>query len=569
MRFSSLFVETHKASKGSNAGSGYRLLTRAGYVEPLGSGLVSLLPLGVRVTERLCRILREEMNRLGGQEVLVPLVNPARLWRMSGRDALLNEDMVRFKDRYGHDLVLAPTHEEAMVELVRSRMRSYRALPLFLYQIQLKFRDEERPSGGLVRAREFLMKDGYSFHRSFAELNNFFPKVFQAYERLFSRCGIQAIAADSGVGLMGGDRAYEFLFLSKSGDDRVIICDGCGYTANFEVALGQAENDREAPREIELVHTPGQYTTAQLGAFLKLPPRKLAKPMVFSDTRGAVMAVMRGDHEVSVEKLSRLLGRPGLRKASREELAELGLMPGYLSPLGEIGSRIPSVVDQACANNPNMVYGSNEQDYHYLNVNFGRDFASERVADIARINETHSCIHCGTPLKNSPATELGNIFRLGDAYSRAMGLSVQNERGERFYPFMGSYGIGVGRLMSAIAESSSDKDGIVWPEALAPFGVYLMAVGKSPNVSRACEDIYRQLGSDVLFDDRDEAASRKFKDADLMGIPYRIVVSPTTVREGTVEVRSRVGGTEEVLSIEQALEFVRERYLRYRNGSEA
>jgi len=568
MRFSSLFVETQKATKGSHSDSGYRLLARAGYVEPLGSGLFSLLPLGVRVTDRLCGILREEMNRLGGQEVLVPLVNPAELWQASGRDTLLKEDMVRFKDRHGHDLVLAPTHEEAMVELVRRRMRSYRSLPLFLYQFQLKFRDEERPSGGLVRAREFLMKDGYSFHRSFAELNNFFPKVFQAYERLFSRCGIKAIAADSGVGLMGGDRAYEFLFLSRSGDDKVIICDGCGYTANFEVALGQAENDREAPREIESAHTPGRRTTAQIAAHLKLPVRKLAKPMVFSDERGAVMAVVRGDHEVSVEKLSRLLGRPGLRKAGREELAELGLIPGYLSPLGEIGSRLPSVVDQACANNPNMVYGSNEQDYHYLNVNFGRDFASERVADIARINETHSCIHCGTPLKNRPATELGNIFRLGDAYSRAMGLSVQNERGERFYPHMGSYGIGVGRLMSAVAESGADEDGIVWPEALAPFGAYLMGVGKSPNVARACEDLYRQLGSDVLFDDRDEAVSRKFKDADLMGIPYRVIVSPTTVREATVEVRSRADGTEEVLSIEKALEFVRERYLRYRHGSD-
>ncbi len=569
MRFSSLFVETQKASKGANADSGYRLLARAGYVEPLGSGLFSLLPLGVRVTERLCRIIREEMNRLGGQEVLVPLVNPAELWQASGRDAVLKEDMVRFKDRHGRDLVLAPTHEEAMVELVRRRMRSYRSLPLFLYQFQLKFRDEERPSGGLVRAREFLMKDGYSFHRSFAELNNFFPQVFQAYERLFSRCGIQAIAADSGVGLMGGDRAYEFLFLSKSGDDRVIICDGCGYTANFEVALGQAENDREPPREIESVHTPGQRTTAHIAAYLKLPTRKLAKPMVFSDDKGAVMAVVRGDHEVSVEKLSRLLGRPGLRKATREELAELGLIPGYLSPLGEIGSRLPSVVDQACANNPNMVYGSNEQDYHYLNVNFGRDYASERVADIARINETHSCIHCGSPLKNRPATELGNIFRLGNSYSRAMGLSVQNERGERVYPYMGSYGIGIGRLMSAVAEAGADEEGIIWPEALAPFGVYLMGVGKSPKVVQASEELYRQLGADVLFDDRDELVSRKFKDADLMGIPYRVIVSPATVRDGTVEVRTRADGSEEVLTIEQALEFLRGRYLRHRHGSDA
>ncbi|MFN2312690.1 MAG: proline--tRNA ligase, partial [Spirochaetia bacterium] len=526
------------------------------------------LPLGVRVTERLCRMIREEMNRLGGQEVLVPLVNPAELWQTSGRDALLHEDMVRFKDRHGHNMVLAPTHEEAMVELVRRRMSSYRSLPLLLYQFQLKFRDEERPSGGLVRAREFLMKDGYSFHKSFAELNNFFPKVFQAYERLFIRCGIHAISADSGVGFMGGDRAYEFLFLSKSGDDRVIICDGCGYTANFEVALGQAENDREAPREIELVHTPGRRTTAHLAAFLELPLRKLAKPMVFSDAMGAVMAVVRGDHEVSVEKLSRLLGRPTLRKASLEKLAALGFIPGSLSPLGEIGSRIPSVVDPACANNPNMVYGSNEQDYHYLNVNFGRDFASERVADIARINETHSCIHCGTPLKNRPATELGNIFRLGTAYSRAMGLSVQNERGERCFPYMGSYGIGVGRLMSAVVEAGADKDGIVWPEALAPFGAYLMGVGKSPNVARAAEDLYQKLGADVLFDDRHESVSRKFKDADLIGIPYRIIVSQATVRDGTVEVRSRADGTEDVLTIEQTIEFVRDRYLRHRHGDD-
>ncbi len=549
MRYTSLFATTMRRAPHGSKVLSFQLLSRAGYLRQTGHGLYAYLPLGMRVIEKLKTILREEMNYLGGQEVLAPLVSVPDGWQRSGRDRLIGAHMASFRDRFGRSLVLSPTHEEAMVELVRSSVTSYRQLPVFVYQIQNKFRDEERTRGGLIRAREFLMKDGYSFHRTFADLNNFFPKVFAAYKRIFARCGLPVIPAEAGVGYMGGDKSFEFLLPSDAGEDTVIRCPGCGYTANSEVAFGNIDIPSEVPAPITRVPTPGCRTVEQLAAHLHLPRSKIAKAMVFSAERGPVLAVVRGDHDVSIEKLTQQLQEPIHGAAPIEELQLHGLIPGYLSPIGlekevrELDMQLRIVIDESVANTPNLVYGTNDHGYHYLNVNFGRDFETERVADISRITAGHTCFYCNTPLERLRAIELGNIFRLGDYYTRRMELTLHDERGNRVYPQMGSYGIGLGRLMAAIVENGHDEHGIIWPPEIAPYQAYLMSIGKSASIKQRAERLYKRLGDGALLDDRNESVSVKFKDADLIGVPYRVVLSSTTLNDGMVEVRERAGGT--------------------------
>ncbi len=549
MRHSALFATTlRRAPHGSKVPS-FRLLARGGYLRQTGPGLFAFLPLGMRVIRNLKAIIREEMEVLGGQELLAPVVSPAETWQRSGRDRLIGAHMAGFRDRFGRSLVLSPTHEEVMVELVRSSVASYRQLPLFMYQIQTKFRDEERARGGLIRAREFLMKDGYSFHRTFADLNNFFPKVFAAYRRIFEHCGLEVVAAEAGVGYMGGEKSYEFLLPCDSGEDAVISCPECGYTANSEVAFGNIDVTAEIPAAMKRVATPGCRTVAQLAKQLQMPLSKIAKSMVFSAESGPVLAVVRADHDVSLEKLAQLLHEPVHGAASKEELELYGLIPGYLSPIGLNGEvsgldmNLRIVIDESVANTPNLVYGSNEDGYHYVNVNFGRDYDARIVADISRITAGHTCFYCETPLERVRAIELGNIFRLGDYYTRRMNLTLHDEHGRSIHPQMGSYGIGLGRLMAAVVEQHHDEDGIVWPAELAPYQVYLMAIGKSASIKQRAEQLYRRLGDLALFDDRNDSVSVKFKDADLMGIPYRVVISSTTLSDGMVEVRERAGGT--------------------------
>jgi len=544
MRYSQLLAKTLRETPETVKAASYQLLLRGGFIRPLAQGLYSFLPLGQRVIRNVKRIISEEMEALGGQEVAVPLVNPLDIWNRSGRDELIHGDMVQFSDRIGHNLVLSPTHEEAMVELVRASLHSYRDLPVFLFQFQSKFRDEERPRCGLVRTKEFLMKDGYSFHRSFTDLNNFFPRMFAAYTRIFERCGVPVTAAQAGVGYMGGDRSFEFLMASECGDDYLVECENCGYKANTEVAVGVKDIEAGAPLEMEKVYTPGCRNMSRLGSYLELPGRKLAKSMVFATSRGLVMAVVRGDHEVSLEKLSQAVKLPILRFATVEELTEAGLVPGYFSPLGlerpsPGGKRLLIVADDAITDSPNLVYGANETDYHYVNVNFGRDLDADRTGDIARIAEGTSCVHCGTALSHKRVMELGHIFRLGDFYSRAMELFVHEERGKKIYPYMGSYGIGLGRLISGIVEANHDEGGIVWPHEIAPFKYYVMSIGKSAKVTRVVEYVYENLAPGALIDDRHESISVKFKDADLLGLPYRVVISGQTISNNEVEVMDR------------------------------
>ncbi len=567
MRYSRLFPKTLRAVPKGVTSPGYRLLYRGGFIRNLGRGLFSFPPLGVRVLHRLEAIIRAEMNALGGQEALAPVVNPIEIWQRSGRHHLVDSDMVTFKDRLGRDLVLATTHEEAMVEMVRTGMHSYRDLPVFLYQFQEKYRNEERTRNGLIRSREFIMKDGYSFHRSFSDLNNFFPKVFRAYQRIFAVCGLDVIAAEAGVGYMGGEKSFEFLAPSSVGDDYVIVCDKCGYAANREVAVG-VNNTRLTrsgrPREMKKIHTPGCDNMARLAERLELPRSALAKTMVFSSGGDLIMAVVRADFDVSVEKLARVIGTSMLRRARPEELTERGLCPGFVSPLNLNGEAVV-VVDRLAADTSNLVYGANVDGAHYVDVNFGRDFDADAVGDIARADPDAECVHCGGPLVERRAIELGNIFRLGTVYSEAMELVVNDEHGRPIYPYMGSYGIGMGRLIAAIVDAHHDDDGIIWPVSVAPFHVYIMSIGKSFAVKDAAEGIALDFGDEALYDDRHESIGTKFKDFLLLGIPFRIIVSVATASDGTVELFDRRNGETEKVSVGSVRSHVEARLEGYRS----
>jgi prolyl-tRNA synthetase len=500
----------------------------------------------MRVVQKITAIVREEMERLGGQEVLVPLVNPRELWIASGRDTLIERDMVRFRDRGGRDLVLSPTHEEAMVELMRSGARSYRDLPQFLYQFQTKFRDEDKTRCGLVRAREFVMKDAYSFHRSFAELNGFFPKVFAAYREIFRRCGVAVTPAQGGVGYMGGQRSYEFLMPSECGDDYLVSCDHCDYAANEDVAIGEKSAVQERLRPLRSIEVPEQRSLSEVCELLELPRARLLKAMLYRTFDRYVMAVVRGDQEVSEEKLGAVLDTSVVGPAQSDQLRELEVPGPWLSPMDlppTARQRITIVIDDGCADAGNLLAGGNVPGVVFADANFGRDYEADHVADITRIQEGSTCRVCGAgTLHRTRAMELGNMFRLGEFYTKRMNYWVREEDGRKRFPHMGSYGIGIGRLLAAVVDANRDDRGIVWPTELAPYTVFLMSIGKSLPVRDVVEEIYAELGPGVLYDDRRESISHKLKDADLLGIPLRVIVSRDAVQEGFVEIGVRRDG---------------------------
>ena len=543
MRYSRLVSTTTRQTPRGARTPGHIALVKGGFVRSLSQGLFSLLPLGVRVMARLTDLIRHEMEGLGGQEVLLPLVNPIEIWQQSGRQAFLGDDLVQFLDAGGKRVVLAPTHEEAMVELVRSVLTSYRQLPMFLYQFQEKYRNEKRTRAGLIRTREFVMKDGYSFHRSSTELNNFFPKVFSAYERIFRACNVPTITAEAAVGMMLGERSYEFLMPCSFGDDTVTYCPSCGYAANKDVAVGSLEIPSEPPRAAQPARTVDARTIRRISEQLDLPPDRIAKTMVYSDGSRVILAVVRGDQEVSTEKLAHLLGAPSVRLAERGQLESMGIDPAYVSPLDlpDTADRagICIVVDAVVAATPNLAISANSADTHMVNVNFGRDVDGDLMGDVARVLPGASCIQCGATLVEERVVELGNIFKLGDYYTRRMRLSLVDVNDRRIYPSMGAYGIGMGRLLGAIAEANTDKRGIAWPTRLAPYTFFLMGIGRARNVSRTADSIHERFPDQVLYDDRRVSISTKFRDADLIGIPYRIIVSARTLDRNEIEILER------------------------------
>ncbi|MBI9108002.1 MAG: proline--tRNA ligase [Spirochaetales bacterium] len=539
MRYSQVFGNnTLRHNPSTSKSISYSMLLRGAYVRAIGSGLFALLPMGIRVMNNIKAIIREEMEALGGQEMSLPLVVPYNLWKKTGRDQLVGKELVRFSDRAGHELVLSTSHLEPITQLARLSINSYRDFPRFLYQFETKFRDEEKVKFGLFRAKEFTMKDAYSFHRSYVDLNNFFPKVYKAYKAIFDKCGIETVVAESAVGSLSGDRAYEFLMPCSWGDTKIIKCSSCGYYANIDVAVGIKKKISEIPLDSIEIATPGCSSFETLQAFLDVPAERIAVTTLYKTIHGWALVTCRGDYQVSTEKLSRLLEDPVIGPATDEEVTAAGLLPGYMFPSNEItGFRF--VIDDLVAESNNLVVGADKAGRHILNANFGRDFESELVGDIARIHADNKCIRCTTVLEEMQAIEVGNIFKLGDFYSKSIGLSFTEENGDVVHPHMGSYGIGLGRLMSAVVEANHDERGIKWPEALSPYNFFLMGIGKSFRVKNVVENISEELGSDVLFDDRHESVGIKFKDFDLLGLPYRIVVSTKSLQDGNVEFYER------------------------------
>lgn len=555
MKYSQLLGKTLRKTPEKFRSKGHALLLQAGFIRRLGLGLYSYLPLGFRVTENIKTVMREELDALGGQEIQIPIITPFRIWKSGGRLDLIGSELVKFRDREGRRYVVSPSHEEAAAELLKMSMKSYRDFPVFLYEFQQKFRDEEKARCGLIRTKEFTMKGAYSFHRSYTDLNNFFPKIFSAYRRIFSNCGVETVTAEAGVGYIGGEKSYQFMFPADYGDDVAIICDYCGYSANRNVAVGKKGGYNEVPAVLEVVHTPGCETMDDLSSCLDEPKHKLVKPMVYKTNDEYVMAVVRGDYEVSLEKLRSFLGKPVLRKASAEELEEMGLIPGYLSPLG-MDNSIRVVLDDSVTNSSNLVLGSNDRGYHYINANFGRDFESKEIGDISRIKAEDYCLQCGHPLHEVQAVKLGNIFRLGDFYSKGLGLSFTDENGKKIFPQMGAYGIGIGRLMTAVVEANHDEKGIIWPENLAPYRAFLMGIGKSPRVKRTFDQIYNDFPEHFLADDREESPGIKFQDADLIGLPLRLVLSTKNLRENKVEFSDRKTGKTWLVGLDRISDFL-------------
>ena len=544
MRMSNLFGRTQREVPAEAELVSHRLALRAGLIRPLAAGIYSYLPLGWRVLQRIEQIMRQEMDAIGGQEINMPVVNPAELWQATGRyqAPAPGAALVRFQDRTEHDLVLAMTHEEVVADLLRQEIRSYRQLPLMIYHIQTKFRDEPRPRGGLVRAREFTMKDAYSCHTDAASLDEYYPQMYEAYVNIFARCGVQAVPVPADSGVMGGSTSHEFMLLSEQGEDTLALCPACGYAANLERATFRKQpRVVEPPAPMEEISTPDTRTIAELCQLLGITADRTLKALFYTTGEGeVVMAVIRGDLEANLTKLSNALGGAELRLSTDEELTKAGIVAGYASP---IGLNLRVVGDDSLTPGSNWVAGANRAGYHLRNVNYPRDFQVTVVADIAAARSGDACPECGAPLSMAQGIEAGHLFKLGTRYSEALGARFLDRDGQSRPVVMGSYGIGTGRLMQGIIEQNHDEHGIIWPPAVAPYQVHLVALGMTqPEVVQASDELYARLvngGFEVLYDERDESAGVKFNDADLIGLPWRITVSRKTVAAQSVELKGR------------------------------
>jgi prolyl-tRNA synthetase len=550
MRMTRLFSQTLREAPSDAEVASHRLLVRAGFIRQLAAGIFSYLPLAKRSMAKIENILREEMNAIGGQEIEMPVVHPADLWKETGRWYGIGAEMGRFKDRADRDMVLAMTHEEVVADLVRKEIRSYRQLPALIYHIQTKWRDDPRPRAGLIRVREFTMKDSYTLDADWEGLDRQYRAHYQAYFDIFSRCGLRAVAVRSDVGMMGGRTAHEFMYLTPVGEDTLILCDRCGYSANRQIArIARPPAPEEEPRAVRRVATPNAATIEDLAAFLRVPKTRTAKALFMMaavpDGEGAkerlVLALIRGDMEVNETKLVNALKASELRPARDDEIRASGAVPGYGSAVGVRGAIV--VADESVAGSPNLVGGANEEGYHLENLNYGRDFQADVVADLAVAGEGDPCPDCEGPLRASRGVEVGNIFKLGTRYADAMGCTFLDRDGTSKPVVMGSYGIGVGRLLACIAEEHHDEHGLTWPVTVAPYQLHLVGLsGAGDEVQLAADSLYAELtrqGVEVLYDDREESPGIKFADADLIGIPVRATVSRRTLARDVVELRTR------------------------------
>jgi len=556
MRFSQALLPTLKEEPKDAELASHKLMLRAGLVRPLASGIFTYMPLGWRVLKKIEDILREEMDAIGGQELKLPLVQPAEPWRESGRWYSYDQELMRFKDRTNRDMVLATTHEEAVTDLVRREVKSYRQLPLILYQIQMKFRDEPRPRGGLIRVREFIMKDAYSFHATVEDLDEFYPKIYQAYINIFRRCGLDPTVVEADPGLIGGFASHEFMLPNDSGEDLFVKCINCDYAANLANAVAQKEpvDNKEEELPLEEVATPGCYTIEAVANFLKIPTKKTAKAVFYRVGDQIAFVVIRGDLEVNEAKLARLLKTANFTPATEDEIKAIGAVPGYASPIGlkEQSKNLKVIIDDSIPKCKNLVSGANKEGYHLKNVNYPRDFKADMVADIATVREGDRCARCGAKLEIKRAIELGHLFKLGTRYSEAMGATFLDKDGKEKPFIMGCYGIGTGRLMAAVIEKNHDERGIIWPLEIAPFHVVILILNTDETAQvELGNELYERLEAEkieVLLDDRDASAGFKFKDAELIGIPLMLVIGPRGIQNKTVELQRRRDGVKREIS---------------------
>jgi prolyl-tRNA synthetase len=556
MRLSQLFFTTLRDDPAEAEMPSHRLLVRAGYVRQLGSGIYSLLPLGFRVAKRIEQVIREEMDRIGSQELEMPVVHPAEVWKESGRYFKIGPELARFKDRGDRDMVLAMTHEEVVALLLRDIVKSYRQLPVMVYHFQTKFRDEPRSRGGLIRVREFVMKDAYSCDRDAAGLDHSYELQRQAYVRIFERLGLETVGVGADVGIMGGTEALEFMVVNEFGEDTLVLCDACDYAANQQVAsVGKATPEPEDALPMEEVETPGATTIDALATFLDVPTSRTAKATFFVTGDGRfVVAIVRGDFDVNETKLvNAVKAVGGVRPAQVEEIRARGMEAGYGSPLGARDAVV--VVDELVPRSPNLVAGANRVGWHVRNVNVPRDYTPDVVAEIANAREGDPCPRCGSPVKLRKGIEVGNIFKLGTDFTVPLGATYLGEDGREHPIVMGSYGIGVGRNMACIVEAHHDGKGIVWPAEVAPYAAHLVELGgdREPAVREAAERLHQvalDAGREILWDDRSESPGVKFTDAELLGMPWVLTVSPRSLGAGGVEVTNRATGERSTRSIE-------------------
>ena len=554
MRMSRLFSQTLREVPNDAETASHQLLMRAGFIRPLASGIFSYLPLARRAMTRIENIMREEINAIGGQEVTMPVVQPADIWQETGRWYQIGSEMGRFKDKAGRDMVLAMTHEEVVAALVRDEIRSYRQLPALIYHIQTKWRDDPRPRAGLIRVREFTMLDSYSLDASWDGLDRQYQAHFRAYQNIYQRCGLPVVAVLSDSGMMGGQMAHEYIYLTPIGEDTLLFCDACGYSANRQVARARrAQPAKEELLAIEKVATPQTKTIADLAELLHIPAQRTAKavfmmarPAAAAQTEEAegeefIFAIVRGDMEVNETKLANVVKARELRPATEAEIRATGAVPGYASPVGLKNVKV--VVDELVPSSPNLVAGANEEGYHLCNVNYGRDYQADIVADITAAGEGGACPNCVAPMHSSRGVEVGNIFKLGTRYSLAMGCNFRAENGESLPVIMGSYGIGVGRLLACIAEEHHDDKGLAWPVGVAPYPLHMVVLenktGQTEALAADLETRLQAAGLEALVDDRQESAGVKFMDADLIGLPLRLTVSERALKQGGVEFKRR------------------------------
>jgi prolyl-tRNA synthetase len=558
MRWTHALIPTHKEDPSDAETVSHRLMLRSGMMRKVSSGIYNYLPLGWRAIKKVEEIVREEMDRAGCQELLMPIVGPSELWRETGRWDVYGKELWRVRDRNDREFVLGPTHEEIVTDIVRNEVRSYRQLPFTLYQIQTKFRDEIRPRFGVVRAREFIMKDAYSFHRDEASLDETYRVICEAYDRIFDRCGLTYRPVEAATGAIGGSVSHEYMVLSDTGESEVIVCD-CGYAATSERAEGgvpgvPADAD---PRAMERVDTPGMKTIEEVAGFLGVDPWRLVKTIIYEADGRPVAALIRGDREINEEKLAIALGVDLLRPAEPGVIEKVtGAPVGFAGPVGLEGLEI--MADHSVEPLVNVVVGGNAADVHIRNANVGRDFEVTAFHDIALIGKGDRCPRCGRVLDSFRGIEVSQAFKLGTKYSKKMKATFLDEDGEAKPFIMGCYGLGVSRTVAAIIEQHHDDDGIAWPLAVAPFAVEVLVVNaKSEEAVAAADGIYAGLserGVEVLYDDRNESPGVKFKDADLVGMPLRVTVGERGLKKGVVEARVRKSGDLTEIPREQAVE---------------